>query len=234
MTKQALLASAIAVAALALPANAGTWNGFYIGLNAGGAFGDTDWTNVSNTTPGGGAAPINFTVGQTIGQSPEGVLAGGQIGYNFQMSNWLFGVELTGATLDYDETTLNTNPGDTNEFVSSEINWLATAALRAGWTWNDSLLYLKGGYAMSKVNTDHIDPFNTSYSTDEDHNGWLAGAGLEHQIGDNVSVGLDYTYIDLGNQDHSGAATGGGTVVNDIDVTVQTVTARLSYHFNPF
>ena len=82
MTKQVLLASVFAVGTLALPASAGDWNGFYIGLNAGGAFGDTDWTNVSNTTPGG--ARINFVAPQTIAQSPNGVLAGGQIGYNYQ------------------------------------------------------------------------------------------------------------------------------------------------------
>lgn len=233
MTKQMLLASVFAVGALTLPASAGSWNGFYIGLNAGGAFGDTDWTNVSNGT--GGATTIDFDPGETISQSVDGVVAGGQIGYNYQMSNWLFGIELTGETLDYDETTVNNN-GDPTEFVSSEINWLATASLRAGWTWDDSVVYLKGGYAMSKVNTDHVDPPGgaTRYSTDEDHGGWIAGAGVEHQIGDNVSLGLEYNYIDLGNQDHTGVATGTGTVVNDIDVTLQTVTARLSYHFNPF
>ncbi|MBP6010649.1 MAG: porin family protein [Alphaproteobacteria bacterium] len=233
MTKQVLLASVFAFGAVVAPASAGTWNGFYIGLNAGGAFGDTDWTNVSNTT-GGGAGAINFAPGQTIDQSVDGVGGGAQLGYNYQMSNWLFGLEVGWSALDYDETTLNTNPGDTNEFVTSEINWLASAALRAGWTWDNSVVYLKGGYAMTKVNTDHFDPGNLSYSTDEDHSGWTAGAGIEHQIGDNVSVGLEYNYYDFGNQDHTGTTAGPATVVNDIDVTLQTVTARLSYHFNPF
>lgn len=234
MTKHALLATVFAFGAIAAPASAGDWTGFYVGLHAGGAFGDTDWTNVSNTTPGGVGTKIDFTPGQTISQSVDGVLGGGQLGYNFQMTNWLFGIELTGAGLDYDETTLNTNPGDTNEFVTSEINWLASAAARLGWTWNDSLVYLKGGYAVGDVDTSHVDPGLKSYATSETQNGWLAGAGLEHEIGEHVSVGLEYNYVDLGNQDHSALVNGGGTIVNDIDVQLHTVTARLNYHFNPF
>lgn len=96
------------------------------------------------------------------------------------------------------------------------------------------MLYLKGGYAGASVNADHVDPSVTAYSTDETHSGWMAGLGLERQIGDNVSLGVEYNYIDLGNQDHTGVATGGGTVVNDIDVQMHTVTARLNWHFNPF
>lgn len=240
MKKIVLFASSALVSMFAAQsALAGEWTGFYIGANVGAATGDVDWTNVSNATGG----EIDFTPGQTIGQSPDGVLGGVQLGYNFQMTSWVFGLEATGFGLDFDETTANPNPGGADEFVSSEMDWLATAAARVGFASMDSLFYLKGGYATANVTTEHVDPAGGPadandpqlYSTDETHHGWMAGAGIEHQIGSNVSVGLEYNYIDLGETDHSGVTTGGtDLVVNNIDVQLHTVTARLNYHFNPF
>ncbi len=234
MNKFVLMASCVVVAAFgAQAAAAGDWSGVYIGGHVGGGFGDIDWTNVSD----GSGAVMDLDPGETISQEPDGILGGGQIGYNFQMTNWLFGIELSGSALDFDDVTLNPNPGGTEEFVTSEVEWLATAAARLGWTWQDSLFYLKGGYAAGKVNTSHVDPSAAvdasvdSYSTDETHSGWVAGAGLEHQIGDGVSVGLEYNYIDLCNQDHSGTTVGGAALmVNDIDVQLHTVTARLNWN----
>lgn len=233
MTKRALLASAVAVSLSAAPALAGDWTGIYIGGHVGGAFGDTDWTNVSD----GSGAVMDFNPGQTLAQEPDGVLGGGQIGYNFQMSNWLFGLEASIAGLDYDVTDVNPNGGNTDEFLSSEVEWVAIGAARLGWTWQDSLLYLKGGYATGKVNAEHndasgaVDASVDRYQTDETHGGWTAGAGFEHQIGEHVSFGVEYNYIDLGNQDHTGITVGGAaTVVNDIDVQMHMVTARLNWN----
>jgi outer membrane immunogenic protein len=228
MIKRAVLASAFAVGVMAAPAAAQDWTGFYIGLHVGGAFGDTEWTNVTN----GSVGEIDFAPGQSFDHEPDGVLGGAQIGYNFQMTNWLFGLEVTGAGLDYDETTLNPNAPDV-EITTSEIEWLATAAARVGWTWQECLLYLKGGYATGNLQTTHVDPPGgdaNAYATDETHHGWVGGAGFEHQIGERASVGIEYNYIDLGEQDHTGVLTGGGTtVVNDMDVQIHTVTARLNW-----
>jgi len=54
-----------------------TWNGAYVGLNAGYGWGDTSGTLF--------AAPGNFNV--------SGGLAGGQIGGNYQFNNIVLGVE---------------------------------------------------------------------------------------------------------------------------------------------
>jgi outer membrane immunogenic protein len=232
MNKFVWMASCVFAASLgAQAAAAGDWSGVYIGGHVGGAFGDVDWTNVSNASTG----DMDLTPGETISQEPDGILGGAQLGYNLQFTNWLVGIELSGSALDFDDTTSNPNTAP-EEYVTSELEWLATAAARFGWTWQDSLFYLKGGYAAGKVNTSHIDPgagedgVADSYSTDETHSGWVAGAGLEHQIGDGVSIGLEYNYIDLGSQDHSGITVGGGDlVVNDIDVQLHTITARLNW-----
>ena len=228
MLNRTFLASAFVAAGLfASPASAGEWSGFYIGLHTGGAWGDVDTTTLSHTDNGFWEVPT----GGSFNVDLDGVLGGAQIGYNFEMTGWVWGIELTGAGMDFDETIALTS----DDVYSVESEWLATAALRAGFLVRPtSLLYVKGGYAGADVKTSEVDVsggFLGAFSTDETHHGWIAGAGFEEKISPSVSLGLEYNYIDLGNQDHSGAATTGGVVVNDIDVQLHTVTARLNYHF---
>jgi outer membrane immunogenic protein len=233
MHKTALLASSAIVSMFAVQgALAAEWTGFYLGAHVGGATGDIDWTNTVENT-----GYIDLNTGDTLGVSPDGVLGGGQIGYNFAWSGWLFGAEGTFAGMDFDDIAHNPfSVGD--EFIASEIEWLGTVAGRAGFIGGNTLFYLKGGWAVGEVMTYHEDYAGGRqgfYSTSETHNGWVAGAGVEHAIGSNVSVALEYNYIDLGEQDHSGIATApfGGLVTNDIDVTLHTATARINWHLNP-
>ena len=66
------------------------WTGFYVGINGGYAWGDSEWT--------GGAG--NFKV------APNGWLGGGTIGYNFQTGTWVWGIEG-----DFDYVDLNGTAG---------------------------------------------------------------------------------------------------------------------------
>lgn len=222
MLKRTLLASGFAAAVLmAAPASA-NWNGFYIGLHAGGSFGDVDTTNVVD-----GFVFWPLSPGESVTISPEGILGGAQLGYNFAFSGWVFGIELTGSGMDFDET-IFLAPDD---IYGVESEWLATAAARVGFIWNQlSLFYVKGGYAGGDIQTSELDAFGGfqgAFTTDETHHGWMAGAGFEHMISPEVSVGVEYNYIDLGQQDHTGAPS---AVVNDIGAQLHTVTARLNWH----
>lgn len=79
-------ASDMAVKARA-PSAVPNWSGFYVGLHAGWAFANA---NATSRTDFGGLpvfAPASFDVGDS------GALAGGQIGYNWQFGNWVFGLE---------------------------------------------------------------------------------------------------------------------------------------------
>src|ERR1043166_6489239 len=72
-----------------------TWNGFYIGVSAGGKWADIDHTVTSGAT--------TFTFNDSRASS---WLAGGQIGYNWQApgSSWVFGVEGDIHAQDFDRT----------------------------------------------------------------------------------------------------------------------------------
>ncbi len=233
MNKTALLASsAIACIVAAQTAAAADWTGFYIGANVGGVFGDVDLTGVSEAT-----SYVNIAPGQVFTFNPDGVLGGAQFGYNFEFSGWLFGLEISGHGMDFDDAL----PVG-SDTLSMEADWLATGTARLGFILNaDSLAYIKGGYATGNIKTRYLDtsggPTTTGVlDTDEVHQGWIVGAGFEHMIGENVSFGLEYNYIDLGEQDHSGIASGpgGGLVVNNVAPQLHTVTARINWHiFTP-
>ena len=65
------------------------WNGFYIGVNGGYSWGrasrDLNFFNPLNGVP--------IATGTGGGRDMNGGLFGGQIGYNWQTSNWVFGIE---------------------------------------------------------------------------------------------------------------------------------------------
>src|SRR5690242_9518266 len=77
------------------PAPIFTWTGFYIGVNGGWAFDGWD-DNTGNLV----AFTPDFTAAVTAGGTPrhlgvkhEGGFGGGQIGYNWQAGQFVFGVE---------------------------------------------------------------------------------------------------------------------------------------------
>jgi outer membrane immunogenic protein len=234
MTKKFLLASVGLSLALAsaVPATAGSWTGIYLGGHAGGLWGDVDTSQTAETSFG-----FDFNsqfIGDEHSLSPNGVLGGLQIGYLYQMSNLVFGIEVSGSMSDFDQSAIDPNDNDNVRTVNSD--WNAAATLRAGYAFGNSLAYVKGGYAMGEIEVAVVDdsliaPFG-SFSTSERQDGWTAGGGFEHQLSDDVSLALEYAYYDLGAADHT-AVQGPDSETHEVDVTMHTVTARLNWHFNP-
>ena len=75
-----------------------SWTGFYIGANAG-YFAGKDTTSIAANPVGWGAtgaANINLLTPGFV--NPNGFVGGGQIGYNWQVSDFLLGIE---ADADY-------------------------------------------------------------------------------------------------------------------------------------
>jgi outer membrane immunogenic protein len=105
--KQFLLVSTVALGALMTPAMAAdmlvkaappapvlSWTGFYVGGNVGYAWGDTTDPAISFVDPGGiGFAPY-FNAGGNVFQALDqgGFVGGGEVGYDWQFSQWVLGV----------------------------------------------------------------------------------------------------------------------------------------------
>src|SRR4051794_15065338 len=84
-----------------IPVPVFSWTGFYVGLHGGWGFGDVDFIKTS-------ADLANHTI--------DGGLAGGHIGFNWQMSSsWLLGVEASGTWSGLKKTVFGPRIGFPND-----------------------------------------------------------------------------------------------------------------------
>ena len=187
-----------------VPAPVASWNGFYVGLNAG---------FVLQTAQSGYGDP---TFGDGQGGGQIGFTGGGQIGYNWQVSpTWVLGVEadisgLTGKVTQGPE--FNNNKGNGLE---ARIDWLSTIRARVGWLMHpETMLYATGGFAWGGVNNSwnpnglSASCCGPTKSVSKTKSGWVAGGGIEHMFTKNWTIGVEALYVDLGNTSATDAASG--------------------------
>jgi len=206
------------------------WSGFYVGGHIGGAWTTQEWTNTANTTAFG-----DLTPGQGFRQRGSGVFGGGQIGYNWQANNFVFGLEGTISGLEARGTVFNTVFGAADDQFSWRADWMATITGRAGLAYANNLFYVKGGYAGVNNRLSVVDvapPVTGSGSQTQWHNGWTVGAGWEYGITQNWIVGLEYDYAGFEKKSYQLAGAGGGTYTFDARPRdIQSAVVRLSYKF---
>jgi len=192
-----------------------SWTGFYIGLNAGGAFGQSKArTNIdcSIVAPGAGywcdstgdgaanATAINSSGSGTINRF--GFIAGGQVGYLWQQNQMVYGVEtdlnsfnLNGSRQASGIMPVSYGPGGaiagTTYNISNSFNtsWLYTLRGRVGWLPKpDMLAYVTGGLAVTRlgVSFNYSDTFPVSTS----------GSGSATKTGFALGGGLEWALKD--------------------------------------
>jgi outer membrane immunogenic protein len=158
-----------------------TWEGMYVG-----AHGGWNWAESGESDDA-----IDFG-------DMEGFVIGGQVGYNWQMNNIVFGLEVDGSYVDNDEDGLFDDDGDdeTPAFDAGiEQNYLVSARGRLGFGFDRFLVYGTGGAAFTGLD------FST-VGGDDDANyfGWVAGAGVEFALTQNVTLGVEYLHYEFGDE----------------------------------
>jgi outer membrane immunogenic protein len=214
----------------ALPYPVYNWAGFYVGGHLGGSWTRESWTNTANTTLFGDLFPH-----QGFGQQGNGVFGGGQIGYNWQASNYVFGLEGTISAMDNHGSLLNTVFGKRDDVFSWRTNWMATVTGRFGYAVNNNLFYAKGGYAgvnSQLAVSDVVPPSVGSGSDTQWHNGWTVGAGWEYGFTRNWIVGLEYDYAAFETKVYQLGTTLGVYSFDAKPRDIQSVVARVSYKFS--
>jgi outer membrane immunogenic protein len=193
------------------------WTGFYIGGHLGGAWSDVSWENVNLT-------------GERVNNDASGFIGGGQIGYNQQFGNVVLGVEgtLSGSTLDGDFRSGKKVPVT----YSTEVSTIATLTGRLGFTVNQWLVYGKAGWAGVQIDViGQNAALGDNFSFDDWRSGWTIGAGIDYKVARNISLGVEYSLIDLGSSHYHSTTTLGQPInIVDHDVQVQSITARLNFH----
>jgi len=144
----------------------------------------------------GGFGSGNFTSdGKDAFGSPSGGVLGFTGGYNYQMpNNWVAGIE---GDIDMSNIKSSGTAG------SSELRYMNTLRGRLGYATDRILPYVTAGYAGG---TTHDDIGST---TDNYHNGWTAGAGIEMAITDSWSIKGEGLYVRLEDKSYSSGLTSG-------------------------
>jgi outer membrane immunogenic protein len=209
-----------------------TWTGFYIGANAGGAF-RTNNNLYNNALFFGGAAPVfGFNNGSNNGR----FIGGGQAGVNYQVGQFVFGVEGDGQALVGGRPTF---PGGVG---GGSTSFLGTVRGRGGLAFDRLLVYGTGGVAFGNSNLPTtavatvagIPGFFTTANGNNMRVGYAVGAGLEYAFAPNWSVKAEYLFTDLGRNNRAYLlGTGPGFTVTGREQN-HIVRAGINYHFNWF
>jgi outer membrane immunogenic protein len=231
-----------------------TWNGFYIGINGGYSWGRSNRDlNFFNPVTG-----VNIATVSGGGRKLTGGVFGGQIGYNWQVTNWVFGIESDAQwTGQKGDTTvlcpvagcfpgLAVAPGlATSASLNDKLQWFGTTRGRIGYNVVPTIMiYATGGAAYGEVQTDlgltaftaGGIPVTAVGSNRTTRFGWSAGGGVEAMFAPNWSVKAEYLYVDLGTTSNSAllpTAAGFPLGVSlDRRLTDNIVRAGINYHFN--
>jgi outer membrane immunogenic protein len=207
------------------------WTGFYLGGQLGFGGDTVQWENI-------GASSRFSPLGSVTRDHNTSVIGGGQIGYNFQTGNAVFGLEGSLSGADFSGTMPSPYAPATGAW-SSRANWLSTVTGRAGYSFGPWLPYLKGGFATANLDTRLQDVGQGAFAqSSSQHYGWTAGAGIEYKVTSKWSMGLEYLYSDLGRGTDinapaasigTGAPLAGALESYRTGLTSQSVMGRLNY-----
>ena len=188
------------------------WSGFYIGVNGGGG-----WTHNTWDVVGGGREGSHDSSGGTIG---------GQVGYRWQMGQFVFGVEAQGNWADFS--------GDNQSALFGTRNRTKTDAFglftgQVGYAFNNVLVYAKGGAAITSNTYTITNAATGAFLGSNDNTRWggVVGAGLEYGFAPNWSLGVEYDHLFMDRQTVSFGALGSDSIKQDADL----FTALLNYRF---
>jgi outer membrane immunogenic protein len=190
------------------PLSAYNWTGLFAGLNAGYGWGSggANLQMPGTVTTDLAPAVSSGALPTFVALNRSGFIGGGQIGYNYQISALVLGVEadVDGARVN-GASNIQTDVAAFNPVVisaGSTLNWLGTARARLGITPVDRwLVYATGGLAYCAGHQSYVAASNGEILASGRtiaRAGWTIGAGLEWAFADNWSVKAEYLYYNLG------------------------------------
>jgi outer membrane immunogenic protein len=189
------------------------WGGIYVGINGGGALADSSWSD-----------PV---FGNTGNFSVNGGMVGATLGFNYQISQFVIGLEGDGDWANLKGTSFSA-AATCGVGCTTESDWLATIRARGGFAVDRFLIFTTGGAAFGDIKAAAgALPWSTTTQT-----GWTAGAGVEYAFTDFLTAKVEYLYVDLGSASCGTANCAGSTTTVKLDENV--IRAGVNFKFNPF
>ena len=223
-----------------------TWTGLYIGGSAGGDFPTSSFATNQVAT----GFDLNANTANA-GLSDSRARLGGYVGFNYQIDQFVVGVEGDGA-YDFGKTkTTYGLPGETylgnaaGDSFTSKSRFDASARGRAGFLlFPSALLYATGGVAFRDASySASCSGGAASFCSQPEfqsfsgiRTGWTVGGGVEGMITPNLIARVEYRYSDFGSRDLNFFGTPNGASGDFFggraQLTASTVYVGLAYKFN--
>ena len=172
----------------------------------------------------------NFT-GNTLittgDYNTAGVVGGGLIGYNYQINQFVLGIEgdLTGSS---NQGRVSSPLGFRSQ--NTQYGFGAGVRGRLGFALDRTLIYATGGWAYETIDQTYNNPFINASSIREsstERSGYTVGGGVEYAFSPNWSARLEYRWTDYGKY----VSNFSDLVSIQQHPTDNTVQAALIYHF---
>lgn len=198
-----------------------SWNGGYIGAQAGYVWGDSTYTKPE-------------WPGYEAYFDPDGFLGGIYAGYNHQLNNSIvLGGELDFAISGIDGESLyyeNGIPWD-DTLGTAEMKWSGALRARVGYAFDRFMPYLAGGLAFARYEYGVWDAAeDAGFRTSETMTGWTIGGGAEYAATDHLILRAEYRYSDFGDNRVDQAATMDWWT-NDVDLKTHDIRLGIAYKF---
>lgn len=239
------------------PAPIFTWTGIYLGGQIGYAWGSGN-LHYTLFDPTGTGTILSTGVGGT----PSGVIGGAHVGYNYQINQWVIGLEGSVDGTSLSNTVAASFPA---LFSGSAITANTSANIqgsirgRLGVAWDRALIYATGGVAFGGFDTNYSFIGNTngnpaingggaifgSNSISNTRVGWTVGGGIDYAVTNNWSIFAEYRYTNFGTISAPGlaaAAFATGTAPGLVSAAINSnrtinqnqVQVGFSYKFDTF
>jgi outer membrane immunogenic protein len=182
------------------------WTGFYLGAHVGWGWADFD------------------------GGKDNGFVGGGQLGFNYQINQFVIGVEGDVSWTDIGESVTGF-VGAVPLTVSLTNDWIATLAARAGvavGATGNVLLYVKGGVAWTDWSVSAT-ALGVTASVGDTATGYILGAGIEYGFTPNWTAKLEYNYLDF-----NGSSLTLAGVTTNYDLSHSVVKVGVNYKFGGY
>jgi outer membrane immunogenic protein len=219
-----------------------TWTGFYGGFNIGGIFTNSPSISFSGDPVFVGPAIRAGSIPTRFSNNEGGFFGGGQIGYNWQVGAFVWGLET-----DFQGTTLTKKAVAVGPLATATLKdnlpWFGTTRGRLGYAFYDRWMgYVTGGlaYGEEQLQLGLTDRSGTLFggrtlvgTRNTTQVGWTIGAGLEWAFAQNWSAKLEYLYYDLGSEHviATNRAFPAASSTLNFDQTGNIVRAGINYKF---
>lgn len=222
----------------AAPVVVANWTGCYLGFTIG--------TNSGRAKNEYGANTLGVAPGTqaTSNINLSGMIGGGEIGCNYQVGAWVFGLEGDWSVTNKDGQEFETLFAPAFRLQVTE-SWLATARGRIGYTVTDKWLwYVTGGGAWARIRDNNFScavappaaagacltsPSPSAQQTNSVA-GWTVGLGTEYMLGYGWSIKSEFLYVQFDRSTFFSPTT--PVALTAIDTRVQDYIFRFGMKYN--